>query len=167
MGGLSKQKIFRLAKGFRGRAKNCITIATRRVEKALTNQGKSRMLKKRDFRSLWIQRINAGVREYGMKYASFIHGLQLDNIQLNRKVLANLATYEPYTFKALTDRAQVAVEAKEAQDKIDAKTNLLPTIAKQNFRQLKQQATSQARMWVQPDTRHGRDRWSQQNFEKL
>nr|DAD42713.1 TPA_asm: hypothetical protein HUJ06_000943 [Nelumbo nucifera] len=88
---MNKDKIFKLAKGFRGRAKNCIRIARERVEKALQYSYRDRRNKKRDMRSLWIERINAGTR---------LHG---ENIQLNRKVLSELSMHEPYSFKALVD----------------------------------------------------------------
>mmetsp|Transcript_5092 Transcript_5092/g.8837 ORF Transcript_5092/g.8837 Transcript_5092/m.8837 type:complete len:128 (+) Transcript_5092:206-589(+) len=107
----NKKKILDLAKGFRGRAKNCITIARERVEKALQYQYVSRRLKKRDMRSLWIQRINAGTRHHGVKYSEFMYGMKQDNIWLNRKVLSEVAMQEPYSFKALVERAKHATQA--------------------------------------------------------
>eukprot|EP00455_Lapot_gusevi_P046769 TRINITY_DN620_c0_g4_i2.p1 TRINITY_DN620_c0_g4~~TRINITY_DN620_c0_g4_i2.p1 ORF type:complete len:132 (+),score=42.13 TRINITY_DN620_c0_g4_i2:52-447(+) len=100
---LNKKEIFQLAKGFRGRNKNCIRIARERVEKALQYAYRDRKVKKRDWRTLWIQRVNAGVREHGMTYNQFIHGLGVSNIQLNRKILAELAVNEPYSFKSVCD----------------------------------------------------------------
>ncbi|XP_010269033.1 PREDICTED: uncharacterized protein LOC104605817 isoform X3 [Nelumbo nucifera] len=82
---MNKDKIFKLAKGFRGRAKNCIRIARERVEKALQYSYRDRRNKKRDMRSLWIERINAGTRLHGVNYGNFMHGLMKENIQLNRK----------------------------------------------------------------------------------
>ncbi|WJZ84667.1 hypothetical protein VitviT2T_004261 [Vitis vinifera] len=105
---MNKDKIFKLAKGFRGRAKNCIRIARERVEKALQYSYRDRRTKKRDMRSLWIERINAGSRLHGVNYNNFIHGLMKENIQLNRKVLSELSMHEPYTFKALVDISQNA-----------------------------------------------------------
>ncbi|RWW17076.1 hypothetical protein BHE74_00037426, partial [Ensete ventricosum] len=111
-GTMNKDKIFKLAKGFRGRAKNCIRIARERVEKALQYSYRDRRNKKRDMRSLWIERINAGARLHGVScflcvfqvnYGNFMHGLMKENIQLNRKVLSELSMYEPYSFKALVD----------------------------------------------------------------
>lgn len=99
-----KEKILRLAKGFRGRAKNCIRIARERVEKSLQYAYRDRKNKKREMRRLWITRINAGSRQYGMRYSDFIHGLQDENIQLNRKMLSELAVNEPYSFKALVNQ---------------------------------------------------------------
>ncbi|XP_010269028.1 PREDICTED: uncharacterized protein LOC104605817 isoform X1 [Nelumbo nucifera] len=100
---MNKDKIFKLAKGFRGRAKNCIRIARERVEKALQYSYRDRRNKKRDMRSLWIERINAGTRLHGVNYGNFMHGLMKENIQLNRKVLSELSMHEPYSFKALVD----------------------------------------------------------------
>ncbi|KAL2548040.1 uncharacterized protein Fot_09570 [Forsythia ovata] len=82
---MNKKEVFKLAKGFRGRAKNCIRIARERVEKALQYSYRDRRNKKRDMRGLWIQRINAGTRQHGVNYGNFIHGLMKENIQLNRK----------------------------------------------------------------------------------
>mmetsp|Transcript_37327 Transcript_37327/g.92291 ORF Transcript_37327/g.92291 Transcript_37327/m.92291 type:complete len:110 (-) Transcript_37327:47-376(-) len=103
---MHKDKILAMAKGFRGRAKNCITVARNRVEKALQYATRDRQQKKRDFRELWIQRINAGAREHGLKYSEFIHGLKEENINMNRKMLSELAMNEPYSFKALVDQVK-------------------------------------------------------------
>ncbi|RLN22507.1 hypothetical protein C2845_PM07G22060 [Panicum miliaceum] len=105
---MNKGKIFKLAKGFRGRAKNCIRIARERVEKALQYSYRDRRNKKRDMRSLWIERINAGTRLHGVNYGNFMHGLMKENIQLNRKVLSELSMHEPYSFKALVDVSRTA-----------------------------------------------------------
>ncbi|KAG9443068.1 hypothetical protein H6P81_018922 [Aristolochia fimbriata] len=105
---MNKKKIFKLAKGFRGRAKNCIRIARERVEKALQYSYRDRRNKKRDMRSLWIERINAGTRVHGVNYGNFMHGLMKENIQLNRKVLSELSMHEPYSFKALVDISRKA-----------------------------------------------------------
>jgi len=99
-------KIFKLAKGFRGRAKNCKSIARERVEKALEHSFVGRKLKKRQFRSLWITRINAGVTQYGLTYSRFMHGLVLANIKLDRKIIADLCVNEPYSFKTLVSRSK-------------------------------------------------------------
>merc|ERR1711998_300063 len=90
-----KDKILALAKGFRGRSKNCFRLARNRVEKALQYQYRDRRQKKRDVRGVWIQRINAAVRDHDMTYSQFIHGLGQANITLNRKMLMELAIYEP------------------------------------------------------------------------
>lgn len=103
---VNKLKILKFARGFRGRSGNCINLARRRVYKALQYAYVSRNLKKRDFRKECITRINAGVREHGMKYADFMNGLQQDNISLNRKTLSELAMHEPYSFKALVEQVK-------------------------------------------------------------
>src|SRR5256885_1174662 len=103
---MNSDKILKLAKGFRGRSKNCINLATARVEKALQYAYTSRKLKKRDFRSLWIQQINAGSRQYELPYRDLAHGLVLSDVSINRKVLAELAVNEPYSFRALTKLAK-------------------------------------------------------------
>ncbi|KAF7144166.1 hypothetical protein RHSIM_Rhsim05G0148000 [Rhododendron simsii] len=100
---MNKKEILKLAKGFRGRAKNCIRIARERVEKALQYSYRDRRNKKRDMRSLWIERINAGTRLHGVKYGNFMHGLMKENIQLNRKVLSEISMHEPHSFKALVN----------------------------------------------------------------
>lgn len=105
---MNKDKVFKLAKGFRGRAKNCIRITRERVEKALQYSYRDRRNKKREMRSLWIERINAGTHLHGVNYANFMHGLKKENIQLNRKVLSELSMHEPYSFKALVDISRVS-----------------------------------------------------------
>lgn len=104
------KKVLKLAKGFRGRSKNCFRIAIGKVEKALQYAYRDRRTRKRDFRALWIQRINAGVRQHGLVYSQFINGLTLANIDLDRKVLADLAVKEPEAFKAVVDQAKKALE---------------------------------------------------------
>lgn len=100
------EKIFKLAKGFRGRAKNTIRAARNRVEKALQYAYRDRKAKKREFRELWIQQINAATREHGVKYSEFMHGLKEENVVVDRKILAELAQTEPYSFKALVDQVK-------------------------------------------------------------
>lgn len=109
-----RKKILKMAKGYRGRAKNCITIARERVEKGLQYAYRDRRNKKRDFRALWIQRINAGVREHGMVYSQFIGGLIKAGITVDRKILADLAIHEPAAFQALCEKAKGALEKKAA-----------------------------------------------------
>lgn len=108
------KKILKLAKGFRGRAKNCFRIAVEKVEKALSYAYRDRRNRKRDFRALWIQRINAAVREHGLVYSQFINGLNLANITLDRKVLADLAVREPEAFKSVVDQVVKALADKKA-----------------------------------------------------
>ncbi len=103
------KKILKLAKGYRGRAKNCYRIAIEKVEKALRYAYRDRKARKRDFRALWVQRINAAVREYGMVYSKFINGLKLANIDMDRKVLADLAVSQPETFKQVVEKAKAAL----------------------------------------------------------
>ncbi len=103
------KKILKLAKGYRGRAKNCFRTAVQRVEKALQYAYRDRRNRKRDFRSLWIQRINAAVRENGMVYSRFINGLQVAGIELDRKVLAELAVSEPNAFAQVVEQAKAAL----------------------------------------------------------
>ena len=105
------KKILKLAKGYRGRAKNCYRIAIQRVEKALQYAYRDRRVKKRDFRGLWIQRINAAVRSHGITYSRFINGLKVANIDLDRKVLSDLAIREPETFSKIVEKAKSALKA--------------------------------------------------------
>lgn len=108
------KKVLKRAKGFRGRAKNCHRVAIEKVEKALRYAYRDRRAKKRDFRKLWIQRINAGVREHGLVYSQFINGLKLANIELDRKTLAELAVSEPASFKTIVEQAKSALSKKAA-----------------------------------------------------
>ncbi len=85
------KKVFKLAKGYRGRSKNCFTIAVQKVEKGLQYAYRDRRNRKRDFRGLWIQRINAAARIHGMNYSQLIGGLKKANIEIDRKMLAELA----------------------------------------------------------------------------
>ena len=100
------KKIIDAAKGFRGRRKNTFRIANQAVEKAGQYAYIGRKLKKRQFRALWIQRINAAVREHGMTYGRFLDGLNKAGIELDRKVLADMAGNEPDAFKLLVDAAR-------------------------------------------------------------
>lgn len=104
------KKVLKLAKGYRGRAKNCFRVAIEKVEKALRYAYRDRRARKRDFRSLWIQRINAGVRQYGLVYSQFINGLTLANIDLDRKILADLAVREPEAFKSVVEQVKTALQ---------------------------------------------------------
>ena len=101
-----RKKVMKLAKGYFGRRKNVWTVAKNAVEIALGYAYRDRRAKKRDFRSLWIQRINAGVRLHGMSYSAFIGKLNKSGIVLNRKVLADLAMNHPEAFKAVVDQLQ-------------------------------------------------------------
>ena len=97
-----RKKILKLAKGYFGRRKNVWTIAKNAVEKAMLYAYRDRKTKKRNFRSLWIARINAGARLHGMSYSQFMGKIKANKIELNRKVLADLATNNPHAFKAIS-----------------------------------------------------------------
>jgi large subunit ribosomal protein L20 len=99
------------AKGFYGRRKNTIKVARQAVEKAGQYAYRDRKVRKRNFRALWIQRINAAAREIGLTYGRFIDGLNKSGIEVDRKVLADLAVHEPEAFKALANKAQAALQA--------------------------------------------------------
>jgi large subunit ribosomal protein L20 len=101
-----RKKILKLAKGSFGRRKNVWTVAKNSVEKGLVHAYTGRKLKKRDYRTLWIARINAGVRTHGMSYSVFIHKLHLSGVTLNRKVLADLALNHPEAFKSVVDKVR-------------------------------------------------------------
>ncbi|MDZ4807379.1 MAG: 50S ribosomal protein L20 [Bacteroidota bacterium] len=98
-----RKKIIKQAKGFYGKRKNVYTVAKNVVEKGMTYMFVGRKLKKREYRTLWIARINAAVRAEGMTYSVFINKLQAKGIELDRKVLADLAMNNPETFKSLVD----------------------------------------------------------------
>ncbi len=98
-----RKRVLKLAKGYYGRRKNVWTVAKNAVEKGLQYAYVGRKQKKRNFRALWIQRINAGTRQYGLSYSKFIGLLKEKNIELNRKVLADLAMNHPEAFKAVVD----------------------------------------------------------------
>jgi|TARA_R110002072_G_scaffold121684_2_gene255839 large subunit ribosomal protein L20 len=105
------KKVIKAAKGYRGRNKNVFRAAVERVERGLQYAYRDRKVRKRTFRALWIQRINAASREHGLSYSQFINGLSLAKIELDRKVLADLAVREPEAFKSLVDQAQAALAA--------------------------------------------------------
>ena len=102
------RKVIKAAKGSRGRSKNTFRAAVQRVEKHLQYADRDRRTRKRDFRRLWIQRINAASRQHGMTYAVFINGLKKAGIDLDRKVLSELAISEPQAFQSLVEQAQAA-----------------------------------------------------------
>ncbi len=102
------EKILELAKGYRGRSSTNYRIALERVEKGLQYAYRDRRNRKRDFRGLWIQRINAAVREHGLTYSQFIAGVKAAGIEMDRKVMAALAFDDPATFKAIVEKAREA-----------------------------------------------------------
>ncbi|HEX9701533.1 MAG TPA: 50S ribosomal protein L20 [Rhodospirillales bacterium] len=103
------KKILDLARGYRGRNKNAFRVALEKVEKGLRYAYRDRRNRKRSFRSLWIQRINAGCRQHGMTYSKFMNGLLKAGIEIDRKILSDLAVREPDAFKALVEQAQAAL----------------------------------------------------------
>ncbi len=101
-----RKKVLKQAKGYFGRRKNVWTVAKNAVEKAMVYAYRDRRNKKRNFRSLWIARINAGARMHGMSYSQFMGKVKAHNIELNRKVLADLAMNHPEAFKAVVDKVK-------------------------------------------------------------
>ena len=104
------KKVLKAAKGFYGRRKNTIRAAKAAVDRSKQFATRDRRVKKRNFRALWIQRINAGVREHGMTYSQFMNGILKAGIEVDRKVMADLAVREPAAFKALVEQAQAALK---------------------------------------------------------
>ena len=104
------KKVLKAVKGQFGRRKNTIRIARQAMEKAMQYAYRDRRAKKREFRALWIQRINAGVREQGLTYSRFINGLNKSKIKLDRKVLADLAYNNPEAFKSLVKKVQLSIK---------------------------------------------------------
>jgi large subunit ribosomal protein L20 len=105
------KKLLGLAKGYRDRNSSNYRIALEKVEKALQYAYRDRRVKKRTFRALWIQRINAGARLYGLSYSQFMNGVKKAGIEIDRKILSDLATREPESFKAVVEQAQAALSA--------------------------------------------------------
>ncbi|RMB12649.1 50S ribosomal protein L20 [Eilatimonas milleporae] len=103
------KKVIAEAKGYRGRRKNTIKVARQAVEKAGQYAYRDRKARKRNFRALWIQRINAATRLHGLPYGQFMHGLTLAGVELDRKVLSDLAIREPVAFEALVEQAKAAL----------------------------------------------------------
>ena len=104
------KKVLKLVKGQYGRRKNTIRIARQAMEKAMQYAYRDRKSKKRNFRSLWIQRINSGVRAEGLTYSRFINGLNKSKIKLDRKVLAELAYNNPEVFKSIVKKVQLSIK---------------------------------------------------------
>src|SRR5689334_18729167 len=104
------KKVLEQAKGFRGRGNSSYRIALERLEKSLQYAYRDRRNKKRDFRGLWIQRINAGARQHGLTYSQFMHGLKEAGVELDRKVLSDLAIREPEAFAAIVTQARGALD---------------------------------------------------------
>jgi len=104
------KKIIKLAKGYRGRSKNCFRVAIQKVEKGLQYAYRDRRVRKRDFRSLWIQRINAATRAHGLTYSQFMRGIKLATIILNRKMLSELAIRNIIVFNQVVNRVNEALK---------------------------------------------------------
>ena len=103
------KKVITMAAGYRGRAKNCYRTAIQRVEKGLQYAYRDRKVRKREFRSLWIRRINAGARLNGLTYSELMNGIKQAGIELDRKVLADIAARDPAAFAKIVDRARAAL----------------------------------------------------------
>ncbi|MCL2179416.1 MAG: 50S ribosomal protein L20 [Proteobacteria bacterium] len=103
-----RNRVLELSKGYRGRRKNCFRRAQQAVERALDYASRDRARRKRDFRSLWIVRINAAARSLGMSYSGLVAGLAKANVQVDRKILADLAVADPSGFAAMVDMAKAA-----------------------------------------------------------
>jgi large subunit ribosomal protein L20 len=104
------KEVLEQAKGYYGRRKNCIKTARQAVEKAGQYAYRDRRARKRDFRALWIQRINAAAREAGMTYGNLMHGLKVAGIDLDRKVLADIAVHDAATFRGFVEKAGAALK---------------------------------------------------------
>jgi large subunit ribosomal protein L20 len=104
-----RKKILGQAKGYRERNRTSLRVARERVDKGLQYAYRDRRVRKRNFRALWIQRINAGAREHGLTYSQFMNGIKLAGIEIDRKILADIAVREPVAFKALVEKAQAAL----------------------------------------------------------
>jgi large subunit ribosomal protein L20 len=113
------KKILKLAKGYRGRGSTAYRVAIERVEKALRYAYRDRRNRKRDFRALWIQRINAGAREHGLTYSRLMHGIKRAGLDLDRKVLSDLAIREPAAFQAIAATARAALAAEPRAEAAD------------------------------------------------
>ncbi|TVR11621.1 MAG: 50S ribosomal protein L20 [Salinarimonadaceae bacterium] len=109
------KKVLKAAKGFYGRRKNTIRTAKAAVDRSMQYAYRDRKNKKRTFRALWIQRLNAAVREFGLTYSRFIDGLNKADISVDRKVLSDLAIHEPAAFAALVEKAKAALPAPAEQ----------------------------------------------------
>ncbi len=105
------KKIIKMASGYFGRRKNCYRTAIQAVEKGLQYAYRDRRTRKRNFRALWIQRINAAARQFGLTYSQFMNGVHKAGIEIDRKVLANLAAHEPQAFEAIVTQANKALKS--------------------------------------------------------
>ena len=106
-----RNRVLKAASGFRGKRSSCHAVANEAVQHAWMHMYRSRKVRKRDFRALWIQRINAAARQEGMSYSQLMHGLRLAEIELDRKVLADIAVRDPETFLRFAETAREATAA--------------------------------------------------------
>ncbi len=125
-GGASKRarhkKVLKMAKGYRGRASTCFRVAIQKVEKGLQYAYRDRRTKKRNFRALWIQRINAAVRQQGMTYATFMNGCTKAGVVVDRKIMADLAMNNAAAFAVIVEQAKKALEKAEKEtSKVETK----------------------------------------------
>ena len=114
------KKVLDQTKRYRGRSKNVYRAAIERLEKGLQYAYRDRRVRKRTFRGLWIQRINAGAREHGLTYSQFMNGMKRAGIELDRKVLSDIAVREPAAFKSLVEQAQTALAEAPAGERAQA-----------------------------------------------
>ena len=112
MANFARKKVFRLARGFTGRSNNCFGLALRRVHKKLQYVYRDRKVKKRRVRKQWIHVMNTAAREHGFPYSKFMFGLTQSNIELDRKILADLAINEPLSFRAVVDEVDKQIDLK-------------------------------------------------------
>lgn len=105
------KKTLKAAKGFYGRRKNTIRAAKAAVDRSMQYATRDRKVRKREFRALWIQRLNAAVREFGLTYSRFIDGLNKAGVEIDRKVMSDLAIHQPEAFKAIVEKAKAALPA--------------------------------------------------------
>ena len=125
-----RRKLLEQAKGYRGQKSRSYKKAKEQVWKSGVYAYEGRKQRKRDFRSLWIQRINAGVREHGLSYSRFVHGLRLAEIDLDRKILADLAATDPEAFGAIVAQARNALNGEPVQRRIEVEWKARPAVEK-------------------------------------
>jgi large subunit ribosomal protein L20 len=119
------KKVLEQSKGFVGRSSTNYRIALQRLEKSLQYAYRDRRVKKREFRGLWIQRINAAVREHGITYSKFMHALKATGIEMDRKILSAIAYDDPATFNAIVEQVKTVMQHAAAEDATVAKLNEL------------------------------------------
>jgi large subunit ribosomal protein L20 len=123
-------RLFKLTKGFRGKRRNTVKLAKNAAKRAGMNAYRDRHLKRRFFSQLWVLRINAGCREHGMKYSRFIYGLELAGVEINRKMLSELATNNPEVFKEVVEKAKQALPPEGQAPDLEVLKNAQPKVEK-------------------------------------